>query len=45
MHFLVSESSKQLYRRMRWIGKREKEKEMERKSKKIFKIHERHTTI
>ena len=45
MHFLVSKSTGQLNRRMRWISKIEKEKEIERKCKKILKIHERHTTI
>ena len=30
---------------MRWIRKIEKEKEIERKCKKILKIHEKHTTI
>ena len=45
MHFLVSKSSGQLDRRMRWIRKIEKEKEIERKCKKILKIHERHNNM
>ena len=40
MHFLVSKSFGQLDRRMRWIRKIEKEKKIERKCKKILKIHE-----